>query len=412
LVLLPLVLVLDLIVVLALGLLPLNSVAGLSCDPLLRGGEARATDRLAAPIRKSADKLCSDAVNGRRGAIIAVGLIVLLFGTGAVFAPADRLERALVRSREEDDDQDWDSAPGYDPARAQAEREQRQREELEAAERRAAWMAGLSPEERTEAELAPVAELPPGVMGELEAPKPVGAAAKRSRAARPSGVKATKATKATKAKKVTAKKVTKAKKVTAAKKVVRAGVAPTKAAKATKSAKVTKAAKVVSARGASTRPSKVGTTRGGRARPIEAEVVPTVVPLAPTKAVSGRRTKAAKAAPVSSHAAIEAAPAGRTTARPKVGTRRAGPGRLAPVRAPVDAEPAVERDLPPPAEAPAEPVVADAPNRDAGAAPDPAATVEVPVVAPEPEGGGRAARTARAARAGTRSVAGTRSRRR
>lgn len=121
-VLLPLVLVLDLFLVLALGLLPLDSISGLRCDALLRGGEPKPDLTLAPMIRASSKRLCSDAASGRRNVLLAVGVMVLLFGAGAVLTPADRLERALVRGGEDDDDDDrWDTEPSYVPSYSYAQ---------------------------------------------------------------------------------------------------------------------------------------------------------------------------------------------------------------------------------------------------------------------------------------------------
>lgn len=123
-VLLPLVLVLDLFLVLALGLLPLDSISGLRCDAFLRGGEPKPDLTLAPMIRASSKRLCSDAASGRRNLLLAVGVMVLLFGTGAVLTPADRLERALVRGGEDDDDDDddrWDTEPSYVPSYSYAQ---------------------------------------------------------------------------------------------------------------------------------------------------------------------------------------------------------------------------------------------------------------------------------------------------
>ena len=106
-VLLPLVLVVDLLVVLALGALPLDSIAGLRCEAVLRGGGPEAGLRLTSSIDKRKEILCDDAASGRRVTMLVAGVLVLLIGAGAVLAPADRLERALVRRDEEDDADRW-----------------------------------------------------------------------------------------------------------------------------------------------------------------------------------------------------------------------------------------------------------------------------------------------------------------
>jgi hypothetical protein len=103
--LIPLVLVADLLLVLALGLLPLNSIAGLRCEPLLRGGEPQLDPDLSPRIRVVADKQCADEAAGRRVALVVVGALGLLVGIGAVLAPADRLEGALVQPQEDEEDQ-------------------------------------------------------------------------------------------------------------------------------------------------------------------------------------------------------------------------------------------------------------------------------------------------------------------
>lgn len=118
-VLVPLVLILDVLLVIALGLQPLGSISGLRCDALLRGGEPKPDLTLAPMIQASSERLCQDASNGRRNVLLAVGAMVLLFGAGAVLTPADRLERALVPRDDYDDDDRWEPEPSFVPSYAQ-----------------------------------------------------------------------------------------------------------------------------------------------------------------------------------------------------------------------------------------------------------------------------------------------------
>lgn len=154
LVLLPLVLALDFVVVLALGLLPLDSIAGLECKAVLRGGGPKPDQTLTASIAARAELLCTDATSGRRLVMIGVGAFVLVLGAGAVLAPADRLEGALVRRQEDEDfERRWEEEARFEAtreadaraARIQEERAlgdaRREAQERAAAERRAERVA-------------------------------------------------------------------------------------------------------------------------------------------------------------------------------------------------------------------------------------------------------------------------------
>jgi len=254
-VLLPLVVVVDVLVVVALGLLPLGSIGGLRCDAVLRGGDAKPDRFLAPMIAASRDKLCADASHGRVVVMIFVGLLLLVLGAGAVLAPADRLERFLVRH--EQDDAVRDEFRWEDAARAAEARDAQIREERALADaRRAAWAqaaeeGGRTPADRRAARVARARaarlEARAKAAAEDGAPKvrkatKAAKAAKTGRAAT-AGVATTKRAatskkaagttkKATSKKAVTAKKVVTSKAVTAKKATKRATVSTrTKAAK-------------------------------------------------------------------------------------------------------------------------------------------------------------------------------------
>ncbi|MEJ7764107.1 MAG: hypothetical protein WKF86_01300 [Acidimicrobiales bacterium] len=289
--LIPLVLVADLLLVLALGLLPLNSIAGLRCEPLLRGGEPQLDPDLSPRIRVVADKQCADEAAGRRVALVVVGALGLLVGIGAVLAPADRLEGALVQPQEDEEDQKDDEeiqparegwrrfVPGRAPAETSTEE---QRPELEAPHVAGELGTGQGEPVTEEVATQEVATQEPVTqeMAATPATVPVKTSKKLVKdPARAANAKKTKATKKkTPAKKTPAKKTpakkTVAKKTVAKKTVAKKAVAKKAVAKktavakptrATKAVKVSKAAKTVKTAGP---PAKVGTRRTARPRPL------------------------------------------------------------------------------------------------------------------------------------------------
>ncbi len=447
-VLLPLVLVLDLFLVLALGLLPLDSISGLRCDAFLRGGEPKPNLTLAPMIRASSKRLCSDAASGRRNLLLAVGVMVLLFGTGAVLTPADRLERALVRGGEDDDDDRWDTEPSYVPSYSYAQSHadepagarpwvRSEEPKLPAGEGQLALTAGGGAEAGETAELTagdelaePAAEIEEAV----EAPPEVDEAAARKAARAEKARQARARAKAARA--PAAAKVSKPTRPAA--KVVRAR--PSKAGQAKKavvSARAGTSTKAVIARSA--RAERVVETTPEAVVDEEAPVaMPAPVPVAEEAApATSTGPRVEEAAPVVAEAPV----ARRRTAGPaakrvgtRLGTRRPArrgvvptsaaastfepdvspeasapePGRLV---APIEREPTGELALSD--EVPTEAVTlappgagpeGEPPAEGAGALPAP-----VPPPAPRAPRATRAEREARAARA-VRPVATTRSR--
>ncbi len=150
-ILLPLVVAVDLIVVLALGLLPLDSIAGLRCDAVLRGGEPKADPSLSPLISIRQGPLCSSAKSGRVLVMLGVGVAILLVGSGAILAPADRLERFLVRRAEDDEaERREEEAWRLEREREAEARESRVREERATAERMAEARAQAKADRRAD----------------------------------------------------------------------------------------------------------------------------------------------------------------------------------------------------------------------------------------------------------------------
>jgi len=286
--LLPLVLIIDLLVVVALGLMPLESIGGLRCDAVLEGGGAKPNALLPGMIAASKDRLCSDASSGRTVVMIGVGLLVLLLGTGAVLAPADRLERFLVRRGDDADDGDgqWEEARRLDAARQDRLREERSLGDARRhAQARAEEERVKAVQERRAERVARARAARRQARSGAPTTKKVTKAAKSSRQ-----VKAGQANKASKARRVTkAVKATQATKATQAPRTPRTTKAPG-VAKAAGVAKVAKSARAVGttstrvatkARTASKAPRATKAARAtqtAEAVPGVAEAVPEVIP--------------------------------------------------------------------------------------------------------------------------------------
>ncbi len=82
--------------VLDLGLLPVNAAGTLHCDAPLRGATARPTRHTSILVVQNPQGFCNDAANSRWATVGVVALVFLVLGAGAVLLPADRFENVLL----------------------------------------------------------------------------------------------------------------------------------------------------------------------------------------------------------------------------------------------------------------------------------------------------------------------------
>ncbi len=99
-VLLTLIVALDLILVVAFGLLPLSAAGGLRCDAPLRGATGRPTPNMPPVILENVKVMCDDAANSRWATVSVVALVVFVLAGAAVLTPADRFENVLLHREE------------------------------------------------------------------------------------------------------------------------------------------------------------------------------------------------------------------------------------------------------------------------------------------------------------------------
>jgi hypothetical protein len=88
--------VIDVMLVLGLGLLPVDAAGGLHCDAPLRHATARPNGRTSGLVVGNAQAFCSDAANSRWATVAVVALVVLVLAAAAVLLPADRFENVVL----------------------------------------------------------------------------------------------------------------------------------------------------------------------------------------------------------------------------------------------------------------------------------------------------------------------------
>ena len=86
----------DVMLVLGLGLLPVDAAGGLRCDAPLRHATARPTRHTSALVVGNAQGFCHDAAHSRWATVIVVALVVLVLAAAAVLLPADRFENVVL----------------------------------------------------------------------------------------------------------------------------------------------------------------------------------------------------------------------------------------------------------------------------------------------------------------------------